>query len=79
MDKALNTYLKKHITLKDGEEFCPNCKGKGKMLRKSVGQIQGLSMFLKCHICGGEGKMDWVEKVVGKKRSTMDETTQGPT
>jgi len=78
MDKALNRYLNKHITLDDGEEFCPKCKGNGRLPRKKGGQIKGLTMFLKCNVCSGEGKMDWVEKVVGKKRSTMDETQQGP-
>jgi len=76
MDKALNTYLKKYITLDEGEEFCPNCKGKGKLPLKFDGK--GLSMLLRCHVCGGEGKLDWIEKVVGKKRGTMDGTDSSP-
>lgn len=74
MDKALNRYLNTYITLEDGEEFCPKCKGSGQVHVRT-----GLGIRLQCHVCSGEGKLDWVEKVVGKKRSTMDETTQSPT
>lgn len=60
-----NSYKKKYITLKEGEYFCKTCDGAGVVIRsnstnKKVGKLT-------CHKCLGEGKLDWVEKAVGKQ------------
>jgi len=51
----------KTFKLKKGEVHCDKCAGSG--LEEKFGS---------CSKCHGEGKLDWVEAVVGKKKpSTM--------
>jgi DnaJ-class molecular chaperone len=70
-NERYNIFLKKVITLSDGEEFCPVCDGKGKIQshRKEKPYVKSHTYIynLQCHKCLGAGKLDWVEKVTGKK------------
>jgi len=51
--------------LKEGETICPECKGKGKHpVVNEKGIIRGYNA---CEKCLGHGKLDWVERVVGKR------------
>ena len=66
MDKQYNSFLKNYIILQEGEQFCPKCKGKGLVRIKNATSI-GAKFSLKCDKCLGDGKIDWIEKVTGKK------------
>jgi len=55
------------LSLGPGEMICPKCNGTGKPSRV----INGMSVYTSiysCEKCHGEGKLDFVENVVGKKR-----------
>lgn len=71
MDKRYNSYLRNYITLNEGEKFCDKCKGKGKVQKgvRNLGKT-GL-MLLVCSECLGDGKIDWVEEVLGKQRKVV--------
>ena len=75
---VFNEYKNRLITLRKGEEFCKKCKGKG--LVSSKGKFHNLPFTKKyhtliCHVCLGDGKIDWIEKITGKpKTKTMDNT-----
>lgn len=68
MNKRYNCHLKKIIELSEGENFCLKCDGKGVVPKE--GKIFGRKgiINLVCNKCLGDGKLDWVEKVVGKRR-----------
>lgn len=61
MKERYNYVLKRNIRLGPGEYFCPKCKGKGKI------KLKNQKTSLQCSKCYGYGKLDWVEKVMGKK------------
>lgn len=65
--KRYNLYYKKHITLKKGEEFCNKCNGFGLVPRSNHKKKSNLI----CNKCLGEGKIDWIEKAVGKRTSPL--------
>ena len=44
---------------------CSRCKGRGWEFIKIIKDITGR---VPCTKCLGEGKLDWVENIVGKKR-----------
>lgn len=50
------------MDLKKGEMICPQCHGED--LSKPTGKWTTTSI---CGHCKGEGKVDWIENVVGKK------------
>jgi hypothetical protein len=53
--------------LKEGEVVCPECNGSGGQINY-IGDPRDLKVVSKvCLKCLGEGKLDWVELVVGKK------------
>lgn len=54
------TYLDED-DLREGQEFCDKCKGKGITEYKVPDFLQSV-----CPKCQGIGIIDWVEKVVGK-------------
>ncbi len=55
--------------LKEGEEICDSCRGTGKVLSSNVA-----SPCNECPKCHGTGKLDWIEKVTGKRKpSTVDQ------
>lgn len=59
-EKRYNSEKKQLIELYEGEEFCSKCKGKGRVpIRDNI--------MLRCNLCNGDGKIDWVEKVTGKR------------
>ena len=66
MEKRYNMKFKRYITLEEGEQFCPKCKGKGKVRQT---QLVSITSMLRCDKCNGDGKIDWIEKVTGKKVS----------
>ena len=70
MDKQYNMFLRNYITLKDGERFCEKCKGRGKVPKMAKPQGTGTAMLV-CNECLGDGKIDWVEEVLGKKRKVF--------
>ena len=51
------SYIGMKLPLKEGESYCTNCDGTGRVVSGD-----------RCQKCLGTGKLDWVEKVVGKKR-----------
>jgi DnaJ-class molecular chaperone len=60
-----NWHKQKHITLDEGEYFCKKCNGSGVVSRSNSYHKRKGSLI--CNECLGEGKLDWVEKAVGKK------------
>ena len=48
------------IDLKEGEEICPKCRGKG------LYPVNTDYHRERCHICWGAKKIDWIEKIMGK-------------
>lgn len=52
--------------LEDYEVICPQCKGTGKSKSWEAG---GFIITPECPKCLGEGKFDWIQRVVGKARS----------
>ena len=51
--------------LKEYEEICPECCGKGEKINPM--------MIWRCEKCGGTGKIDWLEKMFGKKLNVLQE------
>ena len=60
-----NYHIKNYIEIEEGEELCPKCKGKGRVNVPSV--VKFYNVTLCCDKCLGDGKIDWLEKVTGKK------------
>jgi len=61
---AYNYWIREVVELKDGEGICPVCHGYG------VGELTGIlneEHRCVCLKCLGHGKIDWIEKAVGKK------------
>ena len=80
-DTTFNKYKNKLIYLKEGEDFCKKCKGKGMVTIKGKFRFIFSTKYhtLKCNVCLGDGKIDWIEKVTGKpKMSTLDGTDCAP-
>jgi len=80
-DTTFNKYKNKLIYLKEGEEFCEKCKGKGMVTIKGKFRNPFDTKYhtLRCDVCLGDGKIDWIEKVTGKpKMSALDETDCAP-
>lgn len=53
------------MELKDGEIWCPKCKGSGKESRYS--HFKTFPSSEPCSKCKGKGKLDWIENIVGCK------------
>ena len=45
--------------------ICPKCKGMGFVNAKKYNKIES------CEKCHGTGKLDWIENLVGKKKSNL--------
>lgn len=68
IEKRYNFHFKKIITLHDGEMFCHKCDGKGRVsLPIHRSNPRFVQATLQCDKCLGDGKIDWIENVVGKK------------
>lgn len=53
--------------LKDGDAFiCKVCGGTGKV-REKQSRWSRRVVRNDCPVCKGDGKLDWIEKIVGKK------------
>ena len=52
-----------------GDHYCKHCNGTGKDPRTVNDNPWGA---WECDYCNGEGKLDWIENVVGKKIETFD-------
>ncbi len=66
MLKKYNKLRKVFTELKDGEQFCKVCHGEGMVKARKGVEFKNRELLV-CHACYGTGKLDWVEKVVGKK------------
>jgi len=55
-----NIWKEKEIELFPGEELCSWCEGSG------IRKIPGLqyNVLLPCRKCKGEGKIDWITKII---------------
>lgn len=62
--------MKKYKRLKKGEIKCDKCEGCGSIIKINTTMIDykhiDYEMMKECPKCRGEGKLDWVENVVGK-------------
>ena len=67
MNERYNKHLKRVISLNEGERFCPKCDGAGALKCGWKTKRLKSSSLLQCHVCFGEGKLDWVEEAVGKR------------
>ena len=57
------------MRLEPGEVICDKCKGTGHPNNNEIDYKQKDFTFLwVCNKCNGEGKLDWIEAVVGKKK-----------
>ena len=61
--------------LRDGEEICRECKGRGLVIKTYMCEFNNepIEDEFQCPTCRGAGKLDWVEKVVGKRKKDPDE------
>jgi len=66
MLKRYNKYNKNYTEIKEGEKFCKSCRGAGMVKSKRDYTFKKTDLLV-CSKCLGTGKLDWVEKVVGKK------------
>lgn len=65
-----NWHKQKNVTLEEGEYFCRKCSGSGVVPRSNASnKVVG---NLICDKCLGEGKLDWIEKAVGKRQPLID-------
>jgi hypothetical protein len=60
----------KDIKLEDHEVLCPRCNGTGKGETHTAGDFV---ITPECRKCYGEGKLDWIERIVGKPRRLFGE------
>ena len=63
INERYNRYLKIIIYLREGEFFCPQCKGRGMCLS---GLYPSKYHLLKCSMCHGKGKLDWIDEIMGR-------------
>lgn len=70
-DSTMATYIfeesapTSQAELKEGESHCEDCDGWGKIEKDKKWYV--------CKECQGTGKLDWVERVVGKKPISIDD------
>ena len=64
INKRYNINKKQYIELNEGERFCSKCDGSGRVRNRKYGLP---IITLKCDKCLGDGKIDWIEEVIGKK------------
>jgi len=67
IEERYNKVKKCLIRLNKGEEWCKKCEGSGSIIyKRGTGMfIDGCSLI--CNRCKGDGKVDWLEKAIGKK------------
>jgi hypothetical protein len=57
--------------LQAGDSICRHCEGLG---TEFIGELRIPSL---CHVCGGEGKLDWLERLFGKTPMASNATATG--
>lgn len=72
MDRKYN--WRKTLILEDWEIICPRCDGVGyrgeSRYTEPNGNLRSYPTNI-CRKCNGEGKLDWIENVVGKKKPSL--------
>jgi len=68
--RRYNINKKQYIKLQDGEKFCPKCDGRGKVPKNKSSGLR-FSVQLQCDKCLGDGKIDWIEEAVGKRKKQV--------
>lgn len=63
----------KWIKVGDGEVICDKCNGTGCLAEL---QLRGIVRHDECPKCEGDGKLDWIDNVMGKKKSLREIPTQ---
>jgi hypothetical protein len=61
--RPLIDHINDNLTLLENEYLCEPCNGWGRVMNED-GEIR--TIYVQCPRCLGEGKLDWVENVVGK-------------
>jgi len=61
----LNRDIRSFLNLKEGEMICPDCIGLGILNLDHL--PKDVDSWIECKLCHGEGKIDWIENIVGKK------------
>ena len=76
--------MEKCKTLEEWEEICPDCEGTGKACSGDCDEDKcydnGVRLCIdskRCVKCGGTGKLDWLEKIFGKKKTTFEQIIFG--
>jgi DnaJ-class molecular chaperone len=54
------------MKLMEGEYLCPKCKGSG-LYDNNYKPIESFFIAYECMYCKGEGTIDWITNIVGKK------------
>ena len=69
-----NYWLHEAIEISEGEEVCPDCEGKGmkNVLKDRPAQFSSRRI---CQKCNGDGKLDWIEMVMGKPPLSVSGST----
>jgi hypothetical protein len=57
------------IQLNPGEIICPECNGSGNNIFEQSDLWNAISQ---CSKCLGSGKLDWIERIVGKPRNWIE-------
>lgn len=53
--------------MKNGDQKCKRCKGKGKVDWTTTDIVLSNSKEVKCPDCKGKGKVDWITYIKGPK------------
>jgi hypothetical protein len=62
-----NNRLDKKVEIKDHEFICTRCNGTGRVDAWKAGDY---TIEPHCPDCGGDGKFDWIERIMGKKKDS---------
>ena len=54
--------MRKELVLEEYEIVCDKCSGEGTI------PVEGTRFCTNCPKCLGDGKIDWIENIVGKRR-----------
>lgn len=60
------------MTNKPGMVKCDRCDGSGEVINDLSAGLHKWMPLIMCRKCQGEGELDWVENIVGKKRIFVD-------
>lgn len=76
MIPAFNFWKNEALDLQEGEEICEECNGEGtyNMFNDRPAQFSTKRLCPKCY---GDGKFDWIEKVMGKPVQSSSTSSGG--